>query len=784
MNFKRILNLTLAILLTFSAAAFSGESFNYPKFQAISSAGKPLVGAKVFCYIAGTDTKKASYSDAACTAQNTNPVVLDARGEATIYLNGDYKIVLAPATDSDPPSAPIWTMDGVSGTNEAAASTYYPDYTAADQGLTGLYNTVKYWIDTIGTTNKATLVLKHNSGDEWTDYVFGTAESVPANITLEFENGARLSTASVTITLNSPAQIKAQPSQQIVTGAGTVSFAKGATLHPEWWATNTTPGTTDMSAAWNAAETAAASSTPKSIVKNGSSKYYFGSVVNVLAPTFGDSHNLTTIVCGITNGTAAFQITNYDYWQVENFFIISNTNPTISNFIGVRSSDYSSWYNFKNVKVQAAARAFDLSGWVPNTENLQVYNCTEGFVGTAINGGIIDIKVEGAATSGLRLENTSGTTVTGMMESVTGIGTILNKCAGVKIDLYTEANGTDVYIGQTAGNANKCENITIIGGDYVSTSGNGIIVDNVDGFGIEGSPRITCPITTTTTTRNANLSIRQTSQTDTNSRAYYKRVRDNSKWIAPAENYFPNSDFAGGLRGFSSAVLTNVTVAEETTTVRRKTGLKVTASNGSGAGNARINLPDNILADLKGQTVMFAAQIYIPDLSEYSGTTNLPDVTLYAAGGAGGTASTYQTTKGWIYGSWNLFAFELDIPADATSLYVKMFPNILSNLATGNEYIIITRMVITPKCDIAKIANGDTIDSSKGFYWDGPSLVTYGTAAPTDADLYGALGDRVINTAITIDGTNSMILREWICTTAGNPGTWTAQYTSTIMPAH
>lgn len=73
-----------------------------------NSAGAPLVGGKVYAYDAGTNTPRATFQDAAGTVPNTNPIVLDARGEATIFWSGAYKVVLKDASD-----VTIWTVDGV-----------------------------------------------------------------------------------------------------------------------------------------------------------------------------------------------------------------------------------------------------------------------------------------------------------------------------------------------------------------------------------------------------------------------------------------------------------------------------------------------------------------------------------------------------------------------------------------------------------------------------------------------------------------------------------------------
>lgn len=111
--------------------------------------------------------------------------------------------------------------------------TYYPDYTVADQGITIQKKSIKYFVDTIGATNKATIYLRHNSGAEHTDYVVGTDLSFASysNISIVLENGARLSPSSgKTLTLYSPANIIASPNQEIFTGAGSIGFATGEVL--------------------------------------------------------------------------------------------------------------------------------------------------------------------------------------------------------------------------------------------------------------------------------------------------------------------------------------------------------------------------------------------------------------------------------------------------------------------------------------------------------------------------------------------------------------------------
>lgn len=82
---------------------------NTPKFRAFTNAGAPLAGGKLYSYAAGTTTPKATYTDYTATVANTNPVILDANGEANIWLDGNYKIVLNNSAD-----VLQWSVDNLS----------------------------------------------------------------------------------------------------------------------------------------------------------------------------------------------------------------------------------------------------------------------------------------------------------------------------------------------------------------------------------------------------------------------------------------------------------------------------------------------------------------------------------------------------------------------------------------------------------------------------------------------------------------------------------------------
>lgn len=64
------------------------------KTQFLSATGAPYAGGSVYHYIPATGTLKDTYQDSAATILNTNPVILDASGDAVILGVGSYRQVL------------------------------------------------------------------------------------------------------------------------------------------------------------------------------------------------------------------------------------------------------------------------------------------------------------------------------------------------------------------------------------------------------------------------------------------------------------------------------------------------------------------------------------------------------------------------------------------------------------------------------------------------------------------------------------------------------------------
>jgi len=121
-----------------------------PRFYVAGANDAPAVGWKVYAYAAGTTTPKDTYTDYTEGTPNTNPVILDARGEADIWFSGTYKLVITDEND-----VTKFTIDNYLEGEDAV--------------LTGNYNLVKngsFELDTISS----------GEPDDWTivDYTNGS----------------------------------------------------------------------------------------------------------------------------------------------------------------------------------------------------------------------------------------------------------------------------------------------------------------------------------------------------------------------------------------------------------------------------------------------------------------------------------------------------------------------------------------------------------------------------------------------------------------------------------
>jgi len=101
--------------------------------QFLDADGNPLVGGKVYTYAAGTSTPLATYTDYGGATPNANPVILNSRGEASIWFGtAAYKLELYTAAN-----VLIWTADNVSASTPVVYGTGVAAALAINVGTAG-----------------------------------------------------------------------------------------------------------------------------------------------------------------------------------------------------------------------------------------------------------------------------------------------------------------------------------------------------------------------------------------------------------------------------------------------------------------------------------------------------------------------------------------------------------------------------------------------------------------------------------------------------------------------
>ena len=127
-----------------------------------ASDGSPLAGGKLYTYDAGTNTPRVTYADADGTIPNTNPIILDARGEAVVFWSGSYKVVLRDAADGL-----IWTVNQVA---DSITLELAPSASGRGADLIGLYGVTGFtnlgaWARGLG------FVVSSQPANAWRDIV-------------------------------------------------------------------------------------------------------------------------------------------------------------------------------------------------------------------------------------------------------------------------------------------------------------------------------------------------------------------------------------------------------------------------------------------------------------------------------------------------------------------------------------------------------------------------------------------------------------------------------------
>jgi hypothetical protein len=111
-----------------------------PRFRAFDANGDPLAGGLLYAYAAGTTTPLDTFTTRAGDVANTNPVVLNANGEADVWMTSgvEYKFIL-----KDSAGVTQWTADNVPASQDLAilpdGTLAVPSLSFASDSDTGLY---------------------------------------------------------------------------------------------------------------------------------------------------------------------------------------------------------------------------------------------------------------------------------------------------------------------------------------------------------------------------------------------------------------------------------------------------------------------------------------------------------------------------------------------------------------------------------------------------------------------------------------------------------------------
>lgn len=122
-----------------------------PKLQFFDANGNPLVGGKLYSYAAGTVTPLATYTNAGGATPNANPIILDSRGEANVWLgSASYKLALYTATD-----VLVWTVDSITAADSLVLADLASTASATKgAGMVGFSYAPNYAVGTTGSVIK------------------------------------------------------------------------------------------------------------------------------------------------------------------------------------------------------------------------------------------------------------------------------------------------------------------------------------------------------------------------------------------------------------------------------------------------------------------------------------------------------------------------------------------------------------------------------------------------------------------------------------------------------
>ena len=124
----------LALTVGICGAQTAAVPASIPQLTFVNASGTPLAGAFLCSFQAGTSTPLATYINSGGSSTNTNPIVLNGNGQASVWITPGtlYKFILYIGGNGACPGSGIasWTQDNVS----SAASFSLPNATSSSLG--------------------------------------------------------------------------------------------------------------------------------------------------------------------------------------------------------------------------------------------------------------------------------------------------------------------------------------------------------------------------------------------------------------------------------------------------------------------------------------------------------------------------------------------------------------------------------------------------------------------------------------------------------------------------
>jgi hypothetical protein len=189
--------------------------------------GNPLAGGKLYTYQSGTTTPQATYTDSGGGTPNANPVVLDANGEAAVWLDPElsYKFVLKDSND-----VTQWTVDGVIGllTADAVSTSSIQDSAVTTAKIADDAVTADKLRDDASTDGNRAVTTNHIR-----DSAVTTAKLASGVLSADSTGRAKMADAFVT---QAKVEIRATTTNGTDPGAGGVSKSSAVAS----WTNNTT----------------------------------------------------------------------------------------------------------------------------------------------------------------------------------------------------------------------------------------------------------------------------------------------------------------------------------------------------------------------------------------------------------------------------------------------------------------------------------------------------------------------------------------------------------------